>query len=139
MPDKASTGTRETRESFIPQEDRPAVGIGADTPLTELRVRDLASILHLGSRKDFWDGKSWQKDDFDNVNWFHDYYQIRWKHKEKEKEFKEKAEKEIYEGPGGEKVYDPRINQLMQSIAGLTQQVSQLANHIEQLQKERSR
>jgi len=35
-------------------------------------------------------------------------------------------------------VFDPRINQLMQTIAGLTQQVSQLANHIEQLQKERN-
>lgn len=134
MPSKEQSGTR---ESFVPPEDRPAVGINPDMPLSELRVRDLASILRLGSGKDFWDGKSWQKDDFDGLKWKD---KDKEKEKEKEKDFKEKPEKEIYEVPGnlGERVFDPRINHLMQSIAGLTQQVGELTNQIERLSKERN-
>jgi hypothetical protein len=132
MPSKEQPGTR---ESYVPPEDRPAVGINPDMPLSELRVRDLASILRLGTRKDFWDGKSWQKDDFDGLKW-----KDKDKDKEKEKDFKEKPEKEIYEGPGnvGDHVFDPRINHIMQSIAGLTQQIGALANQIERLGKERN-
>ena len=45
-------------------------------------MRDLATILgQLGTRKDFWDGKDWQKDDFDGA--------IKWKD---DKEFKEGKE-----------------------------------------------
>ena len=45
-------------------------------------MRDLATILgQLGTGKDFWDGKDWQKDDFDG--------EIKWKD---DKEFKDGKE-----------------------------------------------
>jgi hypothetical protein len=55
---------------FVSQSDRPEVRIKSDTPLSELTVRDLASLLAQvgGDNKDFWDGKDWQKDDFDSLD-----------------------------------------------------------------------
>ena len=35
----------ESKEPFVPKEDRPEVKITLDTPLSELRVRELSSIL----------------------------------------------------------------------------------------------
>ena len=57
------------KEPFVSQADRPEVRLKSDTPISELTVRDLATILgQLGTQKDFWDGKDWQKDDFDGQN-----------------------------------------------------------------------
>jgi len=85
MADNDSNET--SKQPFVSQADRPEVRIKSDTPLSELRVRDLASLLAQvgGTGKDFWDGKDWQKDDFDDGR-------VKWKDKEKEKE-KEKPEK----------------------------------------------
>src|ERR1039457_1274001 len=131
------------KQPFVSQADRPEVRLKSDTPLNELTVRDLATILgQLGTRKDFWDGKDWQKDDFDGTNkpW-KEGKEIKDKDKEKEKEGKEKREKlekpEIKElkleklesdgvfepvtlpGP------DPRIDQVIQALSGLSARVAQ--------------
>ncbi len=55
------------KQPFVSQADRPEVRLKSDTPLSELRVRDLVTLLGQvgGTGKDFWDGKDWQKDDFD--------------------------------------------------------------------------
>ena len=86
-----------SKKPFIAKADRPEVRLKSDTPLgSNLTVRDLATILgQLGTGKDFWDGKDWQKDDFDGPG-------NKWKEikegkevkevKEKEKEFKEGKE-----------------------------------------------
>jgi hypothetical protein len=141
------------KQPFVSQADRPEVRLKSDTPLNELTVRDLATILgQLGTRKDFWDGKDWQKDDFDGTNkpW-KEGKEIKDKDKEKEKEGKEKREKlekpEIKElkleklesdgvfepvtlpGP------DPRIDQVIQALSGLSARVAQLANQVEELKK----
>jgi hypothetical protein len=141
------------KQPFVSQADRPEVRLKSDTPLNELTVRDLVTILgQLGTRKDFWDGKDWQKDDFDGTNkpW-KEGKEIKDKDKEKEKEGKEKREKlekpEIKElkleklesdgvfepvtlpGP------DPRIDQVIQAISGLSARVAQLANQVEELKK----
>src|SRR3954469_21586246 len=78
-----------SKEPFVSQADRPEVRLKSDTPVSELSVRDLATLLgQLGpSRKDFWDGKDWAKDDFDGPV-------IKWKPEKPEKPEKfEKAEK----------------------------------------------
>jgi hypothetical protein len=143
-----------SREPFVSQADRPDLRLNPDAPLSELRVRDLATILRLGTRKDFWDGKDFLKEDFDGV--------IKWKDKEVEKgkevkDGKEKSEKseksekrektEIKEFKA-EKVEidgvfevgqrpDPRIEQVIEALSGLTKRVAELTDQIEELKKGR--
>jgi hypothetical protein len=136
---------------FVPQGDRPEIRLKSDTPLSDLTVRDLATILgQLGTRKDFWDGKSWQKDDFDGPVKWKDHKESKEvkdkdkeKEKEKEKEFKEKREiKEVK----AEKLEldgvfeldprpDPRLEQVIRALSGLSAKVDQLADQIEALKK----
>jgi hypothetical protein len=149
------------KQPFVSEADRPEVRIKSDTPLSELRVRDLASLLAQvgGTGKDFWDGKDWVKDDVDGS--------VKWKEKEKEKEKPEKWEKpeswekppkfEKYEkqekteakeakaekleldgvviDPRVMQVPDPRLDQVIQALSGLTSRVAQLANQVEELKK----
>src|SRR5688500_9055941 len=84
------------KQPFISQADRPEVRLKSDTPLSNLTVRDLATILgQLGTRKDFWDGKDWQKDDFEGGLKCKDTKELKETKevKEKDKEFKEGKEK----------------------------------------------
>jgi hypothetical protein len=139
------------KEPFVSQADRPEVRLKSDTPISNLTVRDLATILgQLGTRKDFWDGKDWQKDDFDGQN-------KPWKESKEGKEKPEikelKAEKlEIKELKAeikelkAEKLEldgvfdplsqpDPRIAQVIRALSGLSAKVDQLADQIEALKK----
>jgi hypothetical protein len=160
MAGKENDKGQSSREPFVSQGDRPEVRIKLDAPISELRVRDLATILGLGTGKDFWDGKDWQKDDFDGgLKW--------WKEKEKDKDKLEKFEHkelkiekhehkelklekhehkelkleklendgqfEVPQRPGP----DPWVQSIFKAIAGLTEQVSQLTDQVAQLQKER--
>ena len=128
------------KEPFVSQADRPEVRLKSDTPLTELRVRDLATLLGQlgGTRKDFWDGKDWEKDDFDGpvIKWKDDK-EFKDKEKEKDRRSKEKregklekrevkevkAEKIELDGvfePGILPGPDPRLDQVIQALSGLT-------------------
>jgi hypothetical protein len=151
----ADKDTEETsKQPFVSQADRPEVRLKSDTPLSELRVRDLASLLAQvgGTRKDFWDGKDWQKDDFDGPITTKpkdekEKEKEKDKEKEKEKEKHEKLEKEqkvekleldggvfqagTLQGP------DPRLDQVVQALSGLTVRVAQLADQVEELKKAR--
>ena len=105
-----------SKKPFISKADRPEVRLKSDTPLSSLTVRDLATILgQLGTGKDFWDGKDWQKDDFDGPS-------NKWKEikefkegkevKDKDKEFKDGKEKREIKELKAEKleldgVFDP--------------------------------
>lgn len=42
MPEESKKNPQESKEPFVPKEDRPEVKITMDTPLSELRVRDLS-------------------------------------------------------------------------------------------------
>lgn len=150
-PDKTS------KQPFVSQADRPEVRLKSDTPLSELRVRDLASLLGQvgGTGKDFWDGKDWQKDDFDGTNkpWkegkeVKEKEKEKEKDKEKEKEKREKLEKPEIKELKAEKVEvdgvfeagtlqgpDPRFDQVIQALSGLTVRVAQLADQVEELKK----
>jgi hypothetical protein len=161
MADKSSDKTE--KQPFVAQADRPEVGLKSDTPLSELRVRDLFAILGQvgGTGKDFWDGKSWQKDDFDggvikskdgkeyskdnkdgkDGKEGKDGKDIKDHRKEKHeiKELKlEKLESDgVFEpnlpGPGP----DPRLEQVIQALSGLSARVAHLANQVEELRKAR--
>jgi hypothetical protein len=144
-----------SKEPFVSEADRPDVNLNPDTPISELTVRDLASLLaHIGgTRKDFWDGKSWQKDDFDGLmqpKYSKEHKTEKWEikegkdHKTEKSETKEHLRKELklekletdgtFEptlpiGP------DPRFDQVVQAISGLTSRVAELADQVEELKK----
>lgn len=137
------------KQSFISKAERPELRLKSNTPISGLTIRDLVTILgRLGTRKDFWDGKDWQKDDFDGgIKWkddkeFKDGKEVKDKDKEhKEKrEIKElKAEKIESDGvfeqqPIGQ---DPRIEQVIRALSGMTAKVDQLSNQIDALKKGR--
>jgi hypothetical protein len=139
------------KQSFIAKADRPEIKLKSDTPINSLTIRDLVSILgRLGTGKDFWDGKDWQKDDFDGpIKWkdvkeFKDGKEV--KDKDKDKEHKEKREiKELkVEKIESDGVFeqqpigpDPRIEQVIRALSGMTAKVDQLADQIEALKKGR--
>ena len=146
-----------SKEPFVSRADRPEVRLKSDTPLSELTVRDLASLLGQvsGTGKDFWDGKDWQKDDFDGTNksWkegkeVKDKDKEKDKEKEKEKDKREKLEKHEAKELKVEKLEldgvfeagtvqgpDPRLDQVVQALSGLTMRVAQLADQVEELKK----
>jgi len=156
----------ESKQPFISQEDRPEVRINLDTPLSELRVRELSAILGFLVGKDpfedpwkaFWDKdfpevtKDWAKEAKIDKLEKGEAKEYKSEKNEKEikeiKEAKEKAEKgELKEiknekleregviDPRGSVGPDPRIEQVIQAMTGLTKQVSQLANQVEELRK----
>jgi hypothetical protein len=141
-----------SKQPFVSQADRPEVRLKSDTPLSELRVRDLASLLGQvgGTGKDFWDGKDWQKDDFDGtIKGGKEVKEVK-EVKDKEKEKREKLEKTEAKELKVEKLEldgvfeagtlqgpDPRLDQVVQALSGLTVRVAQLADQVEELKKAR--
>ena len=140
------------KKPFISQAERPEVRLKSDTPLSDLTVRDLATILgQLGTRKDFWDGKDWQKDDFDGpvIKWkdVKEFKEGKEKEKDKEtKEFKDGKEKREIKELKAEKLEvdgvfeqpslpDPRIEQVIRALTGISAKVDQLADQVEALKK----
>jgi hypothetical protein len=147
-PEKAS------KQPFVSQADRPEVKLKSDTPLSELRVRDLATILGQvgGTGKDFWDGKDWQKDDLDGTIKDKEIKEIKEvkEVKDKDKDKREKLEKPEAKELKAEKLEldgvfeagvpqgpDPRLDQVVQALSGLTVRVGQLADQVEELKKAR--
>ena len=116
-------------EPFVSQQDRP--NIQADTPLSELRVRDLQAILaHKTTDK-------WKE--IDKIQ----YKDVVDKHVEKN-HYKDYVDTKYFADhpvpvpvPVPVPIPDPRqgdpINLIAQSLTGLQNAVSQLANEVEQL------
>ena len=148
------------KKPFVSKADRPEVRLKSDTPLSDLTVRDRALYLktlgglvtilgQLGTGKDFWDGKDWQKDDFDGQNkpWKEGKEGKEVKDKDKEtKEFKDGKEKREIKELKAEKLEldgvfdpnstaDPRIEQVIRALSGMSAKVDQLADQIEALKK----
>ncbi|MEA2940197.1 MAG: hypothetical protein QOD09_726 [Bradyrhizobium sp.] len=145
------------KKPFVSHADRPEVRLRSDTPIGDLTVRDLATILGQvgGTGKDFWDGKDWIKDDFDGtIKWrdakdnkdnkdnkevkdSKESKEAKDSHKEK-REIKEiKAEKLELDGvfdPHSQQP-DPRIEQVIRALSGMSAKVDQLADQIEALKK----
>ena len=151
------------KQPFVSKDERPDVQLQPDTPLAELRVRDLAAILgSFGGKTPFEVGKTPLKDFFDKPfpEIAKDYVkdikpekiekpekleknEKLEKHEKLEKrENKElKLEKLEHDGvfdPGDFRRPDPRMEQIIQAVAGLTKQVAQLADQLEELRKKTS-
>jgi len=156
MADKQNDDDKNPRKPFVAQGDRPELRIKLDAPLSELKVRDLAAILRLGSQKDFWDGKDWLKDDFDGgIKWWKEKEKDKDKEKEKDKDKEKEKDKEKHEKPEikeikAEKVEtdgvfspgpfprpDPQLDQIVRALVGLNERVGQLADQLEELKKQR--
>ena len=140
---------RAAKKPFVSKADRPEVKLKSDAPINTLTVRDLVTILgQLGTGKDFWDGKDWQKDDFDGTNkpW-KEGKDVKDKDKEKEKDHKEHKDKREIKEIKVEKLEidgvieqgnvqpDPRIDHVIRAISGMSARVDQLADQIEALKK----
>ena len=148
------------KRSFVPKEDRPEVKISLDTPLSELRVRELGSILGFIAAKNpnFEVGKTSLKDFFDKdfpevaKDWVKEiksekFEKIEKLEKPEKPEKLEKNEKLEIKELKNEKLErepifepgipgpDPMLQQVIQAVAGLTSQVAQLANQVEELRK----
>jgi hypothetical protein len=166
---KSRQGTRDApaqpKQPFVPQKDRPEMRINLDTPVSELRIRELSAILGfmVGKNPNFEVGKTSLKDFFDKdfpevaKDWLKEAKPEKVekneikdskgektekleKHEKNEKgEIKEaKAEKAENDGvfdPGSVARPDPRMDEIIQAVAGLTRQVGQLSNQLAALQK----
>lgn len=163
----AQSNSQEPKQPFISKEDRPEVRINLDTPLNELRVRELSAILGflVGKNPNFEVGKTSLKDFFDKPfpevakDWLKEikpeYIEKPPKFEKPEKLEKfeknekiEKPEKSEIKEVKAEKIEndgvfdasvvgrpDPRMEQVIQAVAGLTKQVGLLANQVEELRK----
>ena len=162
---KSDQGSRRegSREPFVAQEDRPEVRISLDTPISELHVRELSAILgYMAQKSPFEAGKTSLKDFFDKdfpevaKDWAKEIKiekvekpekpekaekneKLEKNEKHEHKEFKfEKLEKLESDGVIGPRLPpgpDPRIDQVIQAVAGLAQQVSHLANQMEEMRR----
>jgi hypothetical protein len=154
-----------SKEPYVSQADRPEVRINPDTPLSELRVRDLQAILGSSpaAKSPFEVGKTPLKDFFDKdfpevAKDFIKEIKPEKLEKPEIKEFKgeknEKFEKhEKFEKPEIKEVKnekleqepvfdprripqpDPRIDRLIEAMSALVAQVTQLTNQMEELRK----
>jgi hypothetical protein len=145
------------KQPFVPQEDRPDVRINLDTPLSELRVRDLSALRALMVGKDpfedplkaFFDKpfpevvkdyvKESKPENIEKPVKFEKPEKFEKREKFEKPELKEikneKLEREGVIDPRPGVGPDPRMEQVIQAVTGLTKQVSQLADQVEELRK----
>jgi hypothetical protein len=143
------------REHFIHKAKRPDVRLDPETPISELRVRDIQELLRAGSGKSpFFENKTTLKDFFDKdpgEDIFKDPKEdIKEAPKEKnEKPEKDKAEienKNLIKEKDGEVVKgDTELraqaavnNRIVQHLTQLTRRVSDLADQVDQLRARRA-
>ena len=147
------------KEPFVGQGDRPEVRLDPDTPVSELRVRDLSDILNraAGKHPHFEVGKTSLKDFFDKPfpevvkDWLKES-KIEKVEKSEKMEKNEKVEKvekreknEKIELEPPYKVFDLDDlvlepdplpwRHVVESVAGLRERISQLSDQVAELQK----
>lgn len=143
----------EKKQPFVSKEDRPEVKLpDPDKPVSELRVRDLQAILGTSVAKKIEIKEPFK--DFKHEKWeikepikdFKDHKHEKWEIKEPYKDLKlEKIEQDpigklqFEPGPDPTKLGDPAVlaglNQIIQTVGGLTKRVDDLANQVAELQK----
>lgn len=132
----------ESREPFVSQGDRPEVQLDIDTPLSELRLRDLRDILWggMGGKSPFTD-KSFTADKSPFTEPPPKHFILEAPPKPfNEKWHKDKPEKIEFEPPipvdrGFPPGPDPRLDQVIQAVSGMNDQVSQLADQVAEMQR----
>ena len=120
----------ESRQAFVSQGDRPEVKLDADTPISQLRVRDLTAILGTMTAKRY---------EFKTLA--QEYKKAEFKDFKDNKNEKRELEpvKFAFEPPidfGSlvEPEPDP-WRQVIEGVTGLANRVEQLANQVAELQK----
>jgi hypothetical protein len=133
----------EKKEPFVQAEDRPEPP-DPNKPVTELRVRELSVLLQqaltLKSLKQEIDVKHLKFEKFEHPKWekFEKWEHPKWEKLEKFEKY-EKLEFEpipkggFEPGPDPTRQIDPRIDQLIAVVSGLTQQVQQIAKDVAEL------
>jgi hypothetical protein len=150
----------ESKQAFVPREDRPEVKLSPDTPLGELRVRELTEILGLafGKNPNFEVGKTPLKDFFEKPepdvikgikqeknekreklekaekNEKLEKNEKNEKNETKERIKNEKAEADTILAWGSSVGPDP-MQRVVEALTGLTDRVRQLANQVEELRR----
>ena len=141
----ARGASEEPREPFVSQGDRPDVRLDPDKPLSELRVRDLRDILwgHMGGKSPFFDkSPSWETAHVSGKSEIVDItakYAIDHKYPFLDGIFKDYAkdardanwDPATLFGPGP----DPRLNQVIQTVMGVSTQVEELANQVAEMKR----
>lgn len=132
------------KESFISSEQRPEMGLKPDTPISELRVRDLQTLLHGAFRSKFGNIENKMWPEFKNAYGKPEKSESKneWKELKDEKyesdktSFGDKPTKEN-EGsrPDGETVSPAAMDQLIRTISGLSEQVTSLTQEVEKLKQ----
>ena len=132
------------KEPFISSEQRPEVGLKPDTPISELRVRDLQTLLQGAVRSKFGNIENKMFPEFKNSYGKPEKSESKneWKELKDEKyEYdktyfgdKTKQENEIPRF-GGETVSPAAMDQLIRAVSGLHEQVAQLTQEVEKLKQ----
>src|SRR5262245_23647732 len=141
------------KQAFVSKEDRPEVKLpDPEKPISELRVRDLQAILgtsvakKIEIKEPFKEVKHEKLEIKEPFKDFKDHKHEKFEIKEPFKDLKlEKIEhdpigKAQFEpGPDPSQLVDPTVlaglNQLIQTVGGLTKRVDDLANQVGELQK----
>jgi hypothetical protein len=141
------------QEAFVSQQDRPDVKIDPSTPVSELRVRDLQSILGgaAGKKVEKYEIKElkleklewkehkleWKEHKFEKIEIKeHKFEKFEWKDHKFEKLEREPVVKQIAEpGPDPTQQIDPGVlQQVIESVASLRAEVSQLTDQIREME-----
>lgn len=143
---KGTKGRAEkSKEPFVAQEDRPEVRIDPDTPVSELRVRDLSVILGPFTKrlypevaKDFVNElKAVKVEKLEKLEKPEKWEKFEKHEKHELKEVKaEKVEIDLVADPVREIGPDPRFESVIQAVAGLNRQVGQLADQLAELRRQ---
>ena len=142
----------EEKESFVSSSDRPTVGLHPDTPISELRVRDLQALLQGGQMKKIEIQEKFSPQEKFSIKEFKekDWKDMKDKDKEKEKDWKEGKDKDKEPHKDLKEFWDLKqavelppqvpggIDQVIQTISGLNERVTQLTREVEQLKQKSS-
>ena len=123
----------EEKEPFVASADRPNVSLNPDTPISELRVRDLHALLQSSGHIK----TSMEKLTFLEKHIKNEMKLEKLEHKELKFELPEKSPAPEGISPAEQQVSGPTgIDQLIQTISKLTEQVSQLTKDVDLLKQQ---
>lgn len=135
------------KEPFVPRDDRPELSLDPEAPIAQLRVRDLHVILNSSILKVIQDHKIIEKhfkhekiEKFEKLEKFEKHEKFEWEKHHKPEKLEYEVFKNTPEGlPDPTNQIDPiarrGLEQVISQVAGLSQQVGELAKQIEELQK----
>lgn len=127
------------KEPFISSQQRPGVALHPDTPISELRVRDLQTLLQRFNIPKTWPEfkDSYGKPEKSEYKEMKNEAKYEGKNEKYEIDIVKspKENKENKENEGGETFNRAAMDQLIRTISGLSEQVTQLTQEVEKLKQ----